>query len=52
VSHLEWPVWRLVVQHVASLEELERWWSIEDVADANEALDATAEAEAEASRRK
>jgi hypothetical protein len=42
----------LVVKRVASLQELETWWSIDDVRDANEALDAMAEAEAIASKKK
>jgi hypothetical protein len=28
-----------VVNRVASLEEIERWWSVVDLLDANEALD-------------
>lgn len=35
----EWAVWRLVTEGVATLEEIERAWWIEDVLDANEALD-------------
>lgn len=35
----EWPVWRLVVEGVATLDEIERAWWVEDVLDANEALD-------------
>lgn len=45
-------MWRLVVKQVATLQELETWWSIDDLRDANEALDAMADAEAEASKRK
>jgi hypothetical protein len=35
------------VERVATLEEIERWWSLDDVADANEALDAWHEARVE-----
>lgn len=34
-----WPVWRLVTEGVATLAEIERHWWLEDVFDANEALD-------------
>jgi len=37
---IEWPIWRLVlIEKCATLEEIERCWSIDDVALANEALD-------------
>jgi hypothetical protein len=39
-----------VVERIASLEELERHYSIDDVADANDALDAMAEARAAAEK--
>jgi hypothetical protein len=35
---------------VATLEEIERHWSLDDVATANEALDAYAEAQAQANK--
>lgn len=35
----EWAVWRLVTEGVATLQEIETAWWIEDVLDANEALD-------------
>jgi hypothetical protein len=35
----EWQVWRLVLRGVATLREIEEWWSMGDVLDANEALD-------------
>jgi hypothetical protein len=40
-----------VIERVARLEEIESHWSIEDVADLNDALDATAEATAEAQKK-
>lgn len=40
-----WPCERLLIERIASLEELEQWYSIGDVADRNEALDAWHEAE-------
>lgn len=45
-----WPCWRLITAGKAKLEELESWWSIDDVAIANETLDAEAEAMAKANR--
>lgn len=40
------PVWRLVVvERVATLREIEEHWSICDLADANDALDALIEAQ-------
>ncbi len=44
----DWPCWRLVLEGVARLEELESWYSLDDAADANEALDAWREAQARA----
>lgn len=43
-----WPIWRLVTDHRASvtLEEVDRHYWIEDVLDANEALDIQLEIEA------
>ena len=38
----EWPVWRLVVEGVATLSEVDTHWTLTDVLDANEALDAYA----------
>ena len=35
----EWYVWRLVVEQVATLRELDDHWCMSDVLDANEALD-------------
>lgn len=45
-----WPCWRLVEAKVATLRDLETWWSVDDVFDANDVLDAVAEARAEAQR--
>lgn len=41
-----------MIERVATLQELETWYSINDVADRNEALDAWNEARLEAERRK
>jgi hypothetical protein len=35
----------LILAGVATRREIEEWWSIDDVADANDALDAKLEAE-------
>lgn len=35
----EWFVWRLVVEQIATIREIDRHWSLSDVLDANEALD-------------
>lgn len=43
-----WPCRRLVLERVATLQELETVYSIDDVAEANEALDAWQEAAAAA----
>lgn len=37
-------VWRLILERVATLREVEEHWSILDVAEANDALDAWIEA--------
>lgn len=37
---VEWPVWRLVCEGVATLQEIETSWTLADVLDGNEALDA------------
>jgi hypothetical protein len=37
-------VWRLVLERIATLREVEEYWSILDVAEANDALDAWIEA--------
>lgn len=41
-----WPCWRLVERRVASLEQLRSTWSLVDVDEANEMLDAIDEAKA------
>ena len=38
----EWPVWRCVVEGIATLTEIEAGWGLGDILDANEALDANA----------
>jgi len=39
----EFPCWRLVIEKIASLEELETHWSLDDVARANAILDMQAD---------
>lgn len=34
-----WPVWRLVLAKIATLDEIDTSWSIDDVFDANAVLD-------------
>lgn len=43
---LSWPIWRLVVNKVATLREIEEHWSLRDLVLANEALDILEEARA------
>lgn len=43
-----WPAWRLVVEGIATLEELNRSWSLCDMVDANDVLDAWRDAQREA----
>lgn len=55
-----WPAWRLVLERVATLQEVETYYSLDDVIMAGEALDlkysaekeARARAEAEAERKR
>lgn len=44
-EYLKWLVWRLVLEHVATLREIETYYDLLDVLDANEALDIKEEAE-------
>jgi hypothetical protein len=32
-------LWRPIIEKIATLEEIERWWSIDDLLDAHEVLD-------------
>lgn len=43
---------RLILEGKATRREIQEWWSIDDLADANDALDAWQEAERKAQRRK
>lgn len=45
-AHLveDWPVWRIVSRQMATLHEIESFWSLGDVLDANEVLDLMDEA--------
>ncbi len=36
---MNFAVWRVVLEGVATLQEIETHWSIDDLADAHEALD-------------
>lgn len=47
-----WPAWRLIVEHTATLQEVETHYSLDDVTTANEALDLWYEAKAQASKKK
>ena len=49
--NINWFYWRPIVERVATLHEVETHWSIDDLADANEALDIKAEAEAKAAKK-
>jgi hypothetical protein len=48
----EWLVWRLVLEQVATLEEIERHYSIDDVLTANDALDYLAAVNQEVTKRR
>jgi hypothetical protein len=43
--NVDWSVWRPILAGCATLQEVELHWSIDDLADANEALDIKHEAE-------
>ncbi len=45
-----WPCERLIIEKVASLTEIETHYSINDLADMNDALDAWQEAQQEAGK--
>ncbi len=44
-EHIEWIVWRVVGNRIATLEEIDRHYDLIDLLDANETLDLFAEAE-------
>jgi hypothetical protein len=46
-----WPCWRLWAEGKATKEALETTWSIDDIADANDVLDAWHEAESELAKK-
>ncbi len=48
VTNINWYVWRPVLERIATLYEVETHWSIDDLADAHEALDIKQEAQAKA----
>lgn len=48
VDHLWWPAERLMIEGIATLQELETWYSLDDILDRNDALDAWKEATAKA----
>lgn len=39
----EWPIWRLIVEDMATLKDLHETWSLSDVEKANIILDVKAE---------
>jgi hypothetical protein len=43
--NISWYLWRPVVERIATLQEIETYWSIDDLADAHEALDIQYEAQ-------
>lgn len=45
-------IWRIVVERVATLQEIETYWDLCDVLDAHLSLDLVAEAEAKAYKTK
>ncbi len=47
-TDIPWPIWRLILQGVATLQEIETHWSLSDVVAANRALDAKLDAERQA----
>lgn len=48
---IKWAWWRPVIEGVATLEEIENAWSVDDLIDAHEALDMKAEIEIEAMKK-
>ena len=50
-TSVEFTIWRPILAGISTLQEIETHWSIDDLADANEALDIKDEAEDYASRR-
>jgi len=42
---VDWRIWRIVTANIATLGEIQNYWSINDLADANEALDIKEEAD-------
>ncbi len=36
---MQWSIWRVVLENLATLEEVETHWSIHDLQEANEVLD-------------
>ena len=49
--NISWYLWRPVVERIATLQEIETHWSIDDLADAHEALDIQYEAQAKAAQK-
>lgn len=48
VDHIWWPAERLLQEGIATLQELETYYSIDDIMERNEALDAVSEGRARA----
>jgi len=44
-SNINWYKWRPIIEKITTLEEVETFWTIDDLADANEALNLKADAE-------
>jgi len=43
--NINWYKWRPIIEKIVTLEELERYWDINDLADAHEALNIRSDAE-------
>lgn len=48
-ENVDWLIWRPVIRKIATLQEIETHWDINDLLDAHEALDVQDEMEAFAS---
>ena len=44
-EHLDWMIWRLIVERITTLKEVETYYDLVDVLDANMSLDLMHEAE-------
>jgi hypothetical protein len=49
---IKWWKWRLVIEKITTLKEIEQYWSLLDVYDANRIIDLKDEAEARLTRKR